>query len=78
MHVLWHAESAVTGSPVIGGGRVWALDTEAETLHALDPTTGASRESIRLGAVNRFATPAISGSDVIVPTLSGMAVVTAG
>jgi hypothetical protein len=37
LHVLWHTSESVTGSPVIGGGRVWALDTTAGVLHALDP-----------------------------------------
>ena len=41
MHVLWHvASSSITGSPVVGGGRVWTLDPTAGVLHALDPKTG--------------------------------------
>ena len=34
-HVLWHTSDSITGSPVIGGGCVWALDTSAGVLHAL-------------------------------------------
>ena len=75
LRVLWHASGSVTGSPVIGGGRIWALDTTAGVLHALDPSTGKSLGQIDVGVANRFATPALHGADVIVPTLAGIAVV---
>ena len=75
LHVLWHASGSITGSPVIGGGRVWALDTTAGVLHALDPSTGQSLGQADVGVANRFATPALYGKDVIVPTLAGIAVV---
>lgn len=74
LHVLWHADDAITGSPVIGGGRIWALDTDAGVLHALDPATGKSTAQVKVGKANRFATPALSGTDVLVPTLTGLAV----
>jgi outer membrane protein assembly factor BamB len=75
LHVLWHTSESVTGSPVIGGGRIWALDTTAGVLHALDPATGKSLGQVDVGVANRFATPALYGADVIVPTLTGIAVV---
>jgi hypothetical protein len=75
LHVLWHASGSVTGSPVIGGGRIWALDTTDSVLHALDPAIGTSLGQVDVGTANRFATPALSGADVIVPTLVGIAVV---
>ena len=75
LHVLWHASGSITGSPVIGGGRIWALDTNAGVLHALDPATGKSLGQVDVGVANRFATPALYGADVIVPTLAGIAVV---
>jgi outer membrane protein assembly factor BamB len=75
MHVLWHAAPAITGSPVVGGGRVWALDLSAGVLHALDPTTGRTRNKINIGAVPHFATAALSGSRVLVGTMSGLAIV---
>jgi outer membrane protein assembly factor BamB len=75
LHVLWHASGSITGSPVIGGRRVWALDTTAGVLHALDPSTGRSLGQAGVGVANRFATPALYGKDVIVPTLAGIAVV---
>ena len=75
LHVLWHADASINGSPVVGGGVVWALDYGAGVLHALDPQTGRSVGQVTVGQANRFATPAIAGADIIVPTLSGVAVV---
>jgi outer membrane protein assembly factor BamB len=76
LHVLWRAPAeSIAGSPVVGGGRVWALDQNAGILHALDPRTGRSREQVMVGETSRFATPAITGRDVLVPTLAGVTVV---
>jgi hypothetical protein len=76
IRVLWHAPSAITGSPIIGGGRVWTLDPGAGQLHSLDTLTGADRGSVSVGAVSRFATPAAYGRNLYVPTLSGLTIVT--
>jgi outer membrane protein assembly factor BamB len=75
LHVLWHTASAIAGSPVVGGGRVWALDQNAGVLHALDPATGRTLEQVSVGETSRFATPAIYGNLVLVPTLTGVAYV---
>jgi outer membrane protein assembly factor BamB len=75
LSVRWHADQALAGSPVVGGGRVWTLDQSGGVLHALDPATGRTREQVTVGATSRFATPAITGRDVLVPTLAGLAVV---
>ena len=72
LQVLWHASTSIAGSPVIGGGRVWALDQNDGVLHALDPATGKSLEQVSVGETSRFATPAIYGSLVLVPTLAGV------
>jgi len=72
-HVLWHA--SIAGSPVIGGGRVWALDQSVGVLHALDPATGRSTQQIAVGVTSRFATPALHGNHVLVPTFEGLTVV---
>ena len=76
MHVLWHAATGVTGSPVFGGGRVWSLDTSAGVLYALDPATGATRGTVSVGAVTRFASLAVYGHTIAVPTTTGLTVVT--
>ncbi len=73
--VRWHAGGDVAGSPVVGGGRVYALDQQNGALVALDPASGTQRERVSVGDVSRFATPAISGSRLYVPTLAGLAVV---
>ena len=73
--VRWHAPDSVAGSPVVGGGRVYAAATDGGVLIALDPGTGSERERVAVGALSRFATPAISGSRLYLPTLSGLAVV---
>jgi hypothetical protein len=75
MHVLWHAAESIIGSPVIGGGRIWVLDTGAGVLHGLDPKTGRSLGRVAVGAVTRFATPALDGVNVLVPTQRGLAIV---
>jgi outer membrane protein assembly factor BamB len=36
MTVLWHAASTITGSPVIGGGRIWSLDRRNGVLDMLE------------------------------------------
>lgn len=76
--VRWHAPAAIAGSPVIGGGRVYALSQADGRLNALDPATGQVREQVAVGSVSRFATPAISGNRLYVPTLSGLTIVNTG
>jgi outer membrane protein assembly factor BamB len=71
----WQAASSITGSPVLGGGRVWTLDPNGGVLHALDIGTGTSRAQVTVGKTSRFATPAISGNTLLVPTLTGITVV---
>ncbi len=75
LHVLWHTDENTAGSPVIGGGRVWALDQYNGVLHALDPSTGKSVGQVAVGETSRFATPAIAGREVIVATMTGVAFV---
>jgi outer membrane protein assembly factor BamB len=76
--VRWQAPQNVTGSPVIGGGRVYAADPDGGVLVALDPATGRPRETVAVGPLSRFATPAISGSRLYLPTLAGVAIVDSG
>jgi outer membrane protein assembly factor BamB len=75
VRVLWHTSESIAGSPVIGGGRAWALDQSGGVLHALDPGTGRSLAQISVGATSRFATPALHGNHVLVPTLAGVTIV---
>lgn len=75
MQILWQARSWIVGSPVVGGGRVWSLDPDSGVLHALGLVHGRSRGRIAVGATSRFATPAIYGPNLYVPTLTGLTVV---
>lgn len=74
MHVLWQAASSVTGSPVIGGGVVWALDPNAGVLHGLGLAHGGNRASVPVGAVTHFATPALTGRRILLGTTSGLTI----
>ena len=76
--VRWHASESVTGSPVLGGGRLYAIDQDGGALIALDPGTGRPEERVSVGAMSRFATAAIGGSRLYLPTLAGLAVVDSG
>lgn len=71
----WKAPGNIDGSPVIGGGRVWSLDTAAGKLYSLDESTGATKASIAVGTTVRFATPALSGGLAFVPTTTGITAV---
>ena len=50
----WKAASIITGSPVIGGGFAWALDTSAGVLDGLNLQSGARRDSLSIGPVVRL------------------------
>ncbi len=73
LQILWRATP--NGSPVVGGGRVWSLDVSAGVLDALDPNTGQTLERVPVGAVTRFATPALYGRFVLVPTEAGLVII---
>jgi outer membrane protein assembly factor BamB len=75
VHAGWRAPSNVTGSPVVGGQRVWALDPGGGTLYAMNEQTGAVAASISVGTCVRFATPALTGRLVLVPTQTGITAV---
>lgn len=76
LHVLWHASSSMAGSPVVGGGVVYTLDTGGGTLYALGLAHGRVRSRVSVGTTTRFATPALSGRRIVVPTQNGITVVT--
>jgi hypothetical protein len=72
MTVLWRAPSNVTGSPVVGAGRVWSLDVDAGRLYMLDAADGAVLGSMATGQVTRFATAALYCNTVLVGTTAGI------
>jgi outer membrane protein assembly factor BamB len=78
MTMLWQASESIAGSPVVGGGRVWSLAVGDGVLHALDPASGRSLAQVSVGVTSRFATPALSGTRILVPTLGGLTIVATG
>jgi outer membrane protein assembly factor BamB len=63
---------SATGSPVVGGGAVWTLDTSSGALQTYDETTGAGLSSITVGNVSRFASPVVVSGTALVGTLRGV------
>jgi outer membrane protein assembly factor BamB len=76
MKAGWRAGEGVTGSPVLGGGAVWALNPRAGFLHALDAASGRSLATAEVGEATRFASPVLSGNVVLVPTFAGVTALT--
>ncbi|MGN6162721.1 MAG: outer membrane protein assembly factor BamB family protein, partial [Marmoricola sp.] len=75
LHLKWVSDRTITGSPVVGGKRVWALIPRAGRLYSLAPGTGKALANISVGATTRFATPALYGSLIVVPTTAGITIV---
>ena len=70
----WQAPPSITGSPLIGGSTVWTVQQDG-TLDALATSTGRLEAQLSVGPVSRFATPALSGNVLLVPTLLGITAV---
>jgi hypothetical protein len=70
----WQAPSQITGSPVVVGTTVWSLQQDG-SLDALDAATGQPRASVQVGDATRFATPAVSGAALFIPTRHGVSAV---
>jgi outer membrane protein assembly factor BamB len=71
MSVGWHAQSQITGSPIVGGHTVYSLDKQG-TLYALDIASGTVRTTLSVGSIPHFATPTLSGNQIFVGTLNGV------
>jgi len=74
LHRGWRAPGRISGSPVVAGSTVWSVEMSG-TLDALNASTGQRRAAVSIGATTRFATPAIAGSRLFVPTLRGVTAV---
>ena len=70
----WQAQQQITASPVVVGTTVWSVQQDG-ALYGLDAATGKQRALVQVGDVSRFATPAVSGNALFVPTLSGLTAV---
>ncbi|MDQ6686970.1 MAG: PQQ-binding-like beta-propeller repeat protein [Actinomycetota bacterium] len=69
----WRANQA-SGSPVLGGGMVWSLNTATGMLYAFGQRDGRITAQASVGPVTRFATPTLSRDRVVVPTQTGVVV----
>jgi outer membrane protein assembly factor BamB len=70
----WQAPSQINGSPVVVGSTVWSLQQDG-VLNALDAGTGQLRATVSVGDATRFATPAVSGNALYLPTNRGVTAV---
>ena len=66
---------ALVVCPYCGEENEIALDPGGGTLYALNEQTGAVAASISVGTAVRFATPALTGRLVLVPTQTGITAV---
>ena len=62
----WTSPSFHPGAPIVSGGIVWAVDTNAGVLHGLNPADGSFKFSTNIGSQTHFATPAASGGRIYV------------
>jgi outer membrane protein assembly factor BamB len=72
----WQA-SRVTGSPVVGGNAVYALDPFGGVLYALAAGSGRTLARTQVGEASRFSSPVLAGGKVLVGTNAGVTAVTA-
>ncbi|MDT4937166.1 MAG: hypothetical protein QOG80_837 [Pseudonocardiales bacterium] len=74
---LWTAQGGIAGSPVIGPGALYS--TSGDHLYAIWPRDGRQLGSIALGSTTtRFATSAMAGNKVYVPTTTGIVAIQVG
>jgi polyvinyl alcohol dehydrogenase (cytochrome) len=76
VRVLWRGPADVWGSPVIGGGAVWVANPDSGILYELNPATGHVEQQITAASgLPHFVSPSLSGSLVLVGTLTGVTAV---
>lgn len=73
MHQGWQASGGIASSPVVGGHTLYSLSNGK--IYALNLANGQVVTSLDVGQANRFATPTISGSRILVGTLTGITAV---
>jgi hypothetical protein len=74
LHKVWvNSDTGYGGSPVVGGGAVWAVN--AGRLIQINRFTGATVTTIGIGTTPHFATPTLHGTLVLVGTMNGVTAV---
>ena len=74
MTVAWHAASNLTGPPVVASGTLYTTDGSG-SVYALNASTGATVGQISVGSLPHFASPSLSGTTLLIGTLSGVTAV---
>ena len=76
IRVLWRGPASAWGSPVVGGGAVWVTDWTAGTLYELNPASGATRYSLRLGTpLPHFSSMSMVSHRAYLGTMDGVVAV---
>jgi outer membrane protein assembly factor BamB len=75
LHLGWHVQAAINGSPIVGGHTVYSVNHEG-TLYALDTSSGSVRATLAVGATSIFNTPTLSGNLLFVGTFAGVVAAT--
>ncbi|HTC69766.1 MAG TPA: cell wall-binding repeat-containing protein [Acidothermaceae bacterium] len=74
MSIAWHAASNLTGPPVVASGTLYTTDGSG-SVYALNASTGATLGQISVGSLPHFASPSLSGTTLLIGTLSGVTAV---
>ena len=72
MKIAWKAAGFEAGPPILAQGSLWVLNLSSNSLVQLDPATGATRHTVGTPALPHFATPAATGSLIIVAGLRSL------
>jgi outer membrane protein assembly factor BamB len=75
IQVLWHADQAGEGSPVVGGGVVWSVNYDRGVLYLLDEVTGAVKQKLSVGTAPHFASATLSAGMAFLGTVNGVVAV---
>jgi hypothetical protein len=60
---------------VFDGTHLWVVDEEADALYRVNPADATILETIGLGTVSQFSIPAFDGSNIWVPVIGGVTIV---
>jgi outer membrane protein assembly factor BamB len=68
LRLLWTADNAGGGPPIVAGGLVWTIGQNGR-LYGLDPATGKVRQEAAIGVpANHFPTPGIGAGLLLAPS----------
>lgn len=65
--VAWHSAHPTLAPPITAAGALWAIEWSSSTLYAFDPSSGKTVFTMKVGAANRYSTPAATEGFVVLP-----------